>query len=321
MAETPKKESTWLLWLEVLPGWVLPVAGIGGALVIVLLFATGSLSDHIVATVIAMGTAVGLCIALGVPGLRSAIPWVRPATIAGCALCAGLVLYGFFTAVYPGAPVAVKSLTPSDNKLLLPGPGAYRLLVSGALKATGEVRGDYVLKAGGREIRGSIDRSFGRRSARRGASVIISQDHTSNFHSVTVGTPAEIVLARLGPEIKDEVSVAAHRALPPWLLIAAVAAAVALTAVIDALVGAKGRCALVGPTAGIFVPMMSMVVPDRTLGPTVGAALLSVAAGGILGSGTWRIARALVPKPKESKQPKAKRKEKQSGHGGASSVA
>lgn len=298
-----RRDPAFLLWLEdAVPGWILPVAAIVVALGVFLLSALGVLAEETTAALVVVAFGAGLSYALVLPAVRTSGRGVRALTIAAAVAVLGLVSYAFVVAVHPGAPVASATLSADRRTLALPAPGTYRLVVSGRLQAAGEVRGEYVLRAGGRELRGAIDRAYVRRTARR-ASVNVSQEHTANAHEVTVASPPEVLFERTGPELRGEIAVSAHRALPPWALFTAIAAAVLLSAAVDALTWAKGRCALAGIAAGAFTLILRTVTPDRVAAPTFWAALLAAAIGALLGTAAARAVRPMLPAPSADERP------------------
>ncbi len=298
MAQDTKPESTFLLWLEeALPGWILPVLGIGSVLAVVLLFNADILSDRVVALMTAAVFAGGLGYAHLIPAAQSVTrPAARAVVLIGTGVSVALALYGFQRAAFPGDPVASATLTPDQKVLSLPASGSYRLLVSGHLGGSGETKGDYELRgSGGVDIRDSLQRSLVRRSFKRGVGVTSTQAHTQKYHDVRLADPARIELGHLGPELRGELTVSAFRALPVWVLIVIVIATLLSTAAADAVANAKGRCALVGGAAVTFALFLGEVSPDRIAGPTFGATLLAIAVGAVWSTLAPRVARRLIP--------------------------
>jgi hypothetical protein len=299
MAKPNPSESTLMLWLEeALPGWILPVSGIVAALAVFILYVTELVSERTIGMLVTVAFAGGLAWGQLIPALQTtAIPFARGIGVAGAVFCVGVVLYSFQVVGFPGAAAAQATLTLNQKVLILPGQGAYRLLVSGRLSGSGEAKGDYRLTpSGGGEINGSLKRSIARMSFKRGTGVAVPVEHTQMFHYADVGSPPQVELTRLGTELKGELHVAAFKTLPLWFLLAWVAAGLLATSVTDVLVGAKGRCAVVGGAAACFSLMMvTQVAPDFVAKPTFGAAMLGVAAGAVWQAIGPRLAKALVP--------------------------
>jgi hypothetical protein len=298
MPESSKPESTLMLWLEeALPGWILPVAGIAVVLTIVLLYAAEMLSERATGVVVATAFAGGIGYAHLVPAAQNVtLRGARLIVILGSLLAAGISVYAFRQAAFPGDPVATGKLTPEQKVLVLPRPGSFRLLVSGHLAGTGEAKGDYELRiSGGTEIRDSLHRSLAHRSFRRGAGVTVVQEHTQNVHTIKAAAPAQIELGRLGAEFKGELNVQVFSTLPRWLFVALIVLTVLVTTISDGLAAAKGRCALAGGAAAAFTVMLGTVTPNNLAGPTVGAVLIGVIVGALWSTIGSRLARALPP--------------------------
>jgi hypothetical protein len=186
--------------------------------------------------------------------------------------------------IAPGHPEAEVDVAANSTARLPVAPGAHRVLVSGRLvadRSSEDVHYDVAL--GDAHARGEIARVWGRGRLGRGRSVPVANEHTANFHDLSLSAAPEVTVRLDGP-LAGPVHVAAYPSLPPVVVHVLAGAAFLGALILDERLKAGLKLAVAGGAAVVFGELMRGYASPggAAFGPTFGSAAIGAVIAAIL---------------------------------------
>ncbi|HEU4384815.1 MAG TPA: hypothetical protein VFR85_15120 [Anaeromyxobacteraceae bacterium] len=300
MPDQPKAPSALALWLEdALKSRILQVTAIAVAAAVAALYLAGYISEP----------ATGAFAAVGAP-LAGAALAARPALAGGRdprgrALAALAAAAAFFlsagpslTTIVPGEPLLAGELSTQGQTLPVPpeAAGRVRVLVSGRLGADPEV--SFRVSGTVPALDGRLERSWSTARVGRGGRARVAHDHLADWYEAAIPPGvAALKLERLQGRPGSALALAIHREwMPRWLLLSAMALALAASAAADARLGTRNDVAV--PVAMVLAFGLLVdhnATPLAAVGPAMGGVLLGAMLGALAGALASFVARRLLP--------------------------
>jgi hypothetical protein len=300
--------STFSLWLEeALTGWILPLTGLalaGGAWG---LYVLGLLPEGPAAAALAVLVAVLVALMMVRPALAGSVdPLTRGLTLGAAGLSALLCAGGALGAAWPGAPLVEGELSRSGDALALPAglSGRIQVLVHAALPPGGTPQADFRLLGTDAPLTGHVERTVSTVRVGRGGRANVAHDLNETWaHGALKPGATALTLERLTGQVVGPLHVAVHRdLLPPFLLWALAAVALALAAVAESRLGKGSVAPLSGMALAYGLLVATNATPSQAVGTSLGAILLGGLGGALVGGlaamlarlGPWRTDPAVV---------------------------
>ncbi len=187
---TNQKQSGFSLWYEdYLQGRALPIIGLGGGALMVLLYFTGVIPEWIAALLLAAGIVLGAC------GYAFKHLFDAARTSGETAMALGLTILvaivagiPVVTTLLPGTPRAEGNVHAAGETIKLPADarGSVRILLHGRVAGSGTADADIVLAVGDQHLSGHFSRKpQSVRIGRRGRGTVM-REHNSQFLITTI---------------------------------------------------------------------------------------------------------------------------------------
>ncbi len=289
--------SSFSLWLEdALTGWILPVSGLALAGAAWGLYVLGLLPEGPTAAVLAVLVAILVALLMARPALAGSVdPLTRGLTLGAAALAALLCAGGAIGSTWPGAPLAEGELTKVGDTLALPPglAGRVQVLVHAPLPPGGTPEAQFRIGGTVAPLDGHVERTISTVRVGRGGRANVAHDLNETWvHGALPPGATALTLERLSGQVAGPLHVAVERdLLPPFLLWALGAVALALAAVAEVRLGKGSVAPLCGMALAYGLLVSYNATPSQAVGTSLGAILLGGLSGALAGGLAAMLAR------------------------------